>query len=153
VTTADCLVCREVQGDVDVPGGPLYADDLVVVMHMPPLPDRPSPYLGHLQVVPRRHVAGLDGLTDDEAGAIGLAVARASRALRAGEGVERIYSAVIGHGVDHLHVHLLPRYAGTPRDVPWFAVDDWEGGPHGGAAEVAEIVAELRAHLRNASPS
>jgi diadenosine tetraphosphate (Ap4A) HIT family hydrolase len=147
-TAERCLVCRELEGDVEVPGGLLYVDDLVVVMHMPPLPDRPSPYLGHLQVVPRRHVSGLDGLTDDEAAAIGQAVARVSRALRGRTGVERIYSAVIGQGVDHLHVHLFPRYAGTPQDVPWFAVDDWEGGPHGGAAEIAGVVAELRARLR-----
>jgi histidine triad (HIT) family protein len=144
VTGDGCLVCREVAGEVELPGGPLYEDDLVVVTHMPPLPDRPSPYLGHLQVVPRRHVPGLDGLTDAEAAALGLAVARASRALRAREGVERIYSAVIGHGVDHLHVHVFPRYAGTPPDVPWFAVDDWEGGPHGGAPEIAAVVADLR---------
>ena len=144
MTGDGCLVCREVAGEVELPGGPLSENDLVVVMHMPPLPDRPSPYLGHLQVVPRRHVPGLDGLTDAEAAALGLAVARASRALRAREGVERIYSAVIGHGVDHLHVHLFPRYAGTPQDVPWFAVDDWEGGPHGGAPEIAAFVADLR---------
>jgi len=146
--TADlCLVCCEVRGEIELPGGPILTDDLVFVMHVPPLPDRPLPYLGHLLVVPRRHTPGLDELTDGEAAAMGLAVARASRALRRREGVERIYSAVIGHHVDHLHVHLFPRYAGTPPDVAWTAVDEWEGGPHGGAAEIADAVTELRARL------
>ena len=140
-------MCREVRGEVEVPGGPVVADDLIVVFHVPPLPDRPLPYLGHLLVVPRRHTPGLGELSDEEAAAMGLALGRASRALRRREGVERVYSAVIGHHVDHLHVHLLPRYAGTPPDVPWTAVDEWEGGPHGGAAEIADVVAELRAHL------
>jgi diadenosine tetraphosphate (Ap4A) HIT family hydrolase len=27
-----------------------------------------------------------------------------------------IYAFVLGHGVAHLHVHLLPRYPGTPSE-------------------------------------
>jgi hypothetical protein len=40
MTTAlspDCLVCAEVDGTVDVAGGDVYADDLVVALHRPPL--------------------------------------------------------------------------------------------------------------------
>ena len=46
--------------------------------------------------------------------AIGWWCTRASRALRDVAKAEHVYAAVIGDGVRHLHVHLMPRYAGTP---------------------------------------
>jgi histidine triad (HIT) family protein len=44
---------------------------------------------------------------------------RASRALREAAGAEHVYAQVIGDRVPHLHVHLLPRYPGTPEDYWW----------------------------------
>src|SRR5436190_1593310 len=120
----ECLVCAELGGEIELPGGPVYEDRLVVAFHVPPLEGAPRPYLGHMQVVTRRHAPHLEDLTDAEAAAIGVAVARVSRALRHRTGVERVYSAVIGHGADHLHVHVFPRYEGTPREVVWVAVDE-----------------------------
>jgi diadenosine tetraphosphate (Ap4A) HIT family hydrolase len=144
--TADCLICREHRGEVELPGGPLVADDLVVAFHVLPLEQERS-YLGHLLVTPRRHAPGLDDLTDDEAAAIGVASARLARALRAVLDLERVYSAVIGHHVPHLHVHLFPRYRGTPDDLEWFRVDEWEDAPRGGPSEIAETVDRLRRAL------
>lgn len=60
-------------------------------------------------------------------------------------GVARVDVATIGHGVDHLHVHLVARWPGTPDDIAWHGVDDWPGARRGGSAEVAESVAGLRA--------
>jgi histidine triad (HIT) family protein len=54
---------------------------------------------------------------------------------------------VIGHGVDHFHLHLIARYPGTPREFWWTRVDEWPGAPRGGAAEIAEITARLRAAI------
>jgi histidine triad (HIT) family protein len=50
-------------------------------------------------------------------------------------------------GVPHLHLHLLPHYPGTPRDAQWHSVDEWEGAEHGGAHEIAELVARLQTSL------
>ena len=91
---------------------------------MPPLSG--SSYLGHLLVTPRRHCADFAGLERAEAEAVGAVIATCSAALKA-LGAERVYLATIGHGVDHLHVHLLPRWPGTPDEVPWHRVDEWEG--------------------------
>ncbi len=77
-------------------------------------------------VTSTRHVADFGGLEPDEAAAIGVDIARWSAALK-DAGATRVYTATIGHGWDHLHVHLLPRWPGTPADVPWHAVDDWPG--------------------------
>jgi diadenosine tetraphosphate (Ap4A) HIT family hydrolase len=74
--------------------------------------------------------------------------ARLARALVAAEGVERVYSAVVGHGTPHFHQHLFPRYPGTPEDVEWVEVDEWGGAPHGGAEGIAALVERLRRTLR-----
>lgn len=142
-----CLVCDEVSGAYPVPGGLILAHDRVAGFHVPPTDESERPYLGHLLVVPRRHVLGLEELTDEDAAALGVAVARLSRALRSTLELERVYSMVIGHGVPHLHVHLVPRYAGTPADTGWLRVDEWEGAPHGGDDEIADLSGRLRQAL------
>jgi hypothetical protein len=63
----------------------------------------------------RRHVARLGDLTDDESSAVGRAAARLARALTDACGAEWVYSAVIGTGVPHFHLHQIPRYPATPR--------------------------------------
>lgn len=143
---SECLVCRELRGDVTIPGGFLWEDESVVAFHLPPLVGQgnPQPYLGHLLVVTRRHVARLGGLTDEESGAVGRAAARLARALTDAGGADWVYSAVIGTGVPHFHLHLIPRYPGTPRNVAWHEVGQWEGAPHGGAEEISELADRLR---------
>ena len=141
---ADCLVCREVAGEVELPGGPLIADDLVLGFHLPPLEEFPRQLLGHLMVVPTRHAPGWADLTDAEAAATGVAIAQLARSLHGTLDIERVYTAVIGHNVPHLHVHVLPRYVGTPPEVGWMQSREWEGAPRGGAPEIAELVGRLR---------
>jgi histidine triad (HIT) family protein len=146
---AACLACRELRGEVPIPGGFLWQDESVVAYHTPPLEEagNPQPYLGHLLVVTRRHVARLGDLTDTESSAVGRAAARLARALTEDAEAEWVYSAVVGTRTLHFHLHLLPRYPGTPPDVPWHAVDEWDDGPHGGPDEIAGLVERLRASL------
>lgn len=144
-----CLVCRELGGEVAVPGGLLWQDEQAVAFHVPPVEEvgNAPPYLGHLLVVTRRHVARLGDLTAEEAAAVGCAAARLARALTETGGAEWVYSAVIGTGAPHFHLHLVPRYPGTPPEVAWHAVDEWEGARRGGTEEIAELVDLLRASL------
>jgi histidine triad (HIT) family protein len=143
----DCLVCGELSGEVEVPGGVLWAEELAVAFHVPPLSSRGDPYLGHLLVVTRRHVAGLGDLGDEEAAAVGRGAARLARALVGAAGATWVHSAVAGLDVPHFHLHLLPRYPDTPRAVPWHAVDDWDGARHGSAAAVTALCERLRSAL------
>ncbi len=142
---ADCLVCREIEGQIELPGGLLWEDTDVVAFHMPPLDGNAEPYLGHCLVVTRRHVDHLGDLTVAEAES----VARASRAVAGAlrvEGAERVHVAVIGLGVPHFHQHLYPRYPGVPPETPWMSVDELPEAPHGDGAAIAALADRLRGH-------
>ena len=140
----DCLVCGEISGEIDVPGGLLWADEHAVAFHVPPLPSRGDPYLGHLLVVTRRHVAGLADLSEEEGAAVGRGAAVLARALVAATGATHVHSGVAGTHVAHFHLHLLPRYPETPPEVAWHAVDDWEGASHGSAEQIAQLAGRIR---------
>jgi histidine triad (HIT) family protein len=132
-----CFVCDKHRAGEGVVSG----DDLMVLAHV--LPDDGRAYLGHLVVEPRRHVPGLADLTPAEAAALGQWAVRGARALDA----EHVYSSVVGHQVDHLHLHLVPRYAGTPREYWWPKLDEWPDAPMGGLPEVTRVVDDIRARL------
>jgi histidine triad (HIT) family protein len=71
-----------------IPGGAIYEDALVYAGHVQIREEKAIAYLDHLMVEPKRHAPGLADLTDTEAQALGLMVARLSRALKASEGAE-----------------------------------------------------------------
>jgi histidine triad (HIT) family protein len=144
---ADCLVCQEIAGELPVPGGLVWHDELAVAFHVPPLSGRGDPYLGHLLVVTRRHAAGLAELSEDEGAAIGRGAALLARALAAVAGATLVHSAVAGTNASHFHLHLLPRYAETPPEVAWHAVDEWAGAPHADAAAILALTERVRAAL------
>jgi histidine triad (HIT) family protein len=148
VSDTTCLLCREIAGDIALPGGPLVDDELVFAFHVPPLESDPTPYLGHLLVSPKRHIDHFGDLKPSEAARIGTVAARLGKALRQTGPVERVYAAVIGTHVPHFHLHLLPRYVGMPSEVRWYAVDEWEGAERGGPAEIATLTDRLTASMR-----
>jgi histidine triad (HIT) family protein len=149
----ECFVCDKHRDMRAVPGGEVIADEHVVVSPLPltvPSAVASSVYLGYLFVEPRRHIAELGELRSDEACAMGRLIARVSAALRDSEGAEHVYAAVIGHGVEHLHVHLIARYAGTPPEFWWTRIDEWPDAPRGDAADIAALAARLRGALARA---
>ena len=106
---------------------------------------------GHLMVLPRRAVAELEDLHGEETSELWAAVTAAVRALKAayrpdGVNVGMNLGAAAGAGVpDHLHVHVLPRWAADsnfmtavaetrvlpePLDETWRKLRAaWEPGP------------------------
>ncbi len=150
--TEDCFVCQKHRDrGALVPGGPVAEDELVLVSHVatPEALGREgaTAYLGHLFVEPRRHVPGLADLNDAEARSVGWWCMRASRALRDVARAEHVYAAVFGDGVPHLHVHLLPRFPGTPREYWGIHVNQWPQARRGTAAQIEVLVHELRGYL------
>jgi histidine triad (HIT) family protein len=143
-----CFVCdKHSLGDA-AEGGVIWSDDLVYAGHCQ-LFGRDSISLGSLVVEPRRHVAGLGDLTEAEAAAIGVLASRLARALVEVEGAEHVYSFVFGDGVaaTHLHVLLMPRYPGTPREYWQQRVVEWPDGPRGNAEAVGATSRRLASFL------
>jgi len=102
----DCVFCQIVAGKI--PSETLYQDEEVIAFRdINPL--APT----HVLIIPKRHIASLAQLTDDEMPLIGH-MARVANQLAREEGVaESGYRLVISSGeqggqiVPHLHMHLL----------------------------------------------
>ena len=58
-----------------------------------------------------------------------------------------MYAAVFGDAVPHLHVHLLPRFAGTPREYWGVHVNRWPQARRGTAVEIEALVRELHTYV------
>ena len=145
--TAQCLVCRKHRGEVAVPGGIIYQDDLISISHAQLIGKEKVHYLGHVFVEAKRHVPELADLTEREAQAVGLWISRMAKALAQTEGMEHVYSFFIGDGMPHVHVHVIGRYPGAPREFWGPKVDEWPDAPRGGEAEIAQVADRLRTYL------
>ena len=106
-TSVDCIFCEAGDGLILVRGRSCY-----VILNLYPYNN------GHLMVAPERHVATLAATTDDERGELmrltrhaemALTEAYAPQGLNVGINLGRAAGAGI---VDHLHVHLVPRWTG-----------------------------------------
>ena len=148
---SDCFVCRKHRGEIDLPGGPLFQDELVYSSHGVIGEGRSSAYLGTLFVEPKRCVPGFGDLTPAEAERVGWLASRLARALRESEGAEHVYLFVLGAHVPHLHLWVVPRYPGTPNEFRPMRLAEWPGAPRGGATEIAALCGRVRSHLGAAS--
>ena len=102
----ECVFCKIVAGEL--PSDTLYQDDEVMAFRdINPL--APT----HVVIIPKRHIASLAELSDDETSIIGH-MARVANQLARQEGIdEKGYRLVVSSGEDggqvvpHLHMHLL----------------------------------------------
>lgn len=140
-----CPICAKHHGTGPLVAPVVWADGLVVVSHLPAT-DEPT-FLGHLLVETRRHAAHLDGLTADEAMAVGHAVRCAAVGLRAELAAEFVHSAVINQRIEHFHQHVYARHPGTPEEYAWHQVDEWPDAPSGRELEVAHLCSRLRGYF------
>jgi histidine triad (HIT) family protein len=100
---------------------------------------------GHVLVVPRAHAATLPELDDPAVGelfrSVKAVMAQVQGALRPlGLNVGWNHGAACGQQVAHLHVHLLPRYAGGGRGVQLLGT----GGDRGELARIGETLRSFR---------
>jgi diadenosine tetraphosphate (Ap4A) HIT family hydrolase len=145
-------VCaKHALGD-DAPGGVLYQDELVYAGHVHNA-DGETAYRGHLVLEPRRHVEGFGLLTDDEAARLGRLANQLAAILRAALSADHVYVWALGGAPDsertprHLHVHLVPRYPGTPREYWGATITRWPDAPRVDERAMRVLVAELRGDL------
>jgi histidine triad (HIT) family protein len=143
----DCFVCRKHRGELDEPGGAIYDDGVVRAGHALLGPGGAPAYLGYLFAEPLRHAPGLADLSEEESCALGLLITRLSRALVASERAEHVYAFVLGDEVPHLHVHLVPRYPGTPRELWGLRVTDWLEAPRGGRSDIEALCGRIERNV------
>jgi histidine triad (HIT) family protein len=108
---SNCIFCKIVSGEL--PSRRIYEDDRAVAFL-----DIGAWHRGHSLVVPKRHipdvVTGTSSLPEI-APAVD-AVARLLKHRLAADGINLLSSAgeAAGQEVFHLHMHVVPRYAGEP---------------------------------------
>lgn len=114
---SDCVFCRIIAGTL--PAHVVFADAHVVAfLDLAPAAD------GHTLVVPRVHCRNLLDAPADVAAAVMVGTQRVARLLvdsLGAEGVTVVQSneAAAWQDVFHLHVHLIPRWAGDALVRPW----------------------------------
>ncbi len=134
--------------DRDLPstrGGIVYEDNFVDAYHY--CQDEGPGYLGRLLLKTKRHAPGFADLTEAEAQAVGLALARLSSALKICTGAEKVYVEAYCEVVPHLHLLLTARYPGLPQEYWRWNISDWPQAPSGGPDEINALCDQLRAHL------
>lgn len=110
----DCIFCSVARGEI--PGDTLYQDDEVLAFR-DINPQAPH----HILVIPRRHIATVNDLTDDDAALVGRLFLVAQRVAGelgvAQEGYRLVMNTnrMAGQSVYHIHLHLL---AGRPLHWP-----------------------------------
>jgi histidine triad (HIT) family protein len=107
---SECIFCRIVAGELS--SQPLYEDASVLAF----LDNHPAAR-GHALVIPKAHVETLEHLTAAEVGPLFVGVQAVMRILQtalkpSGMNVGWNHGWAAGQRVDHLHVHVIPRYAG-----------------------------------------
>ncbi|MFF7681841.1 HIT family protein [Microbacterium sp. NPDC007973] len=115
---AVCPFCRIARGD-DANAIVVFEDERTIVF--PPLAPAAR---GHLLVVPKKHFARVWDLTEDDADAVMRTVVKVSgateRVLRpAGLNLIQSNGAAATQTVDHVHVHIVPRWRGDRLVLRW----------------------------------
>jgi histidine triad (HIT) family protein len=129
-----CLFCRIVAGSAPAH---IVHETAAAVSFLDAFPAaRP-----HVLVVPRSHAPTLFELNDDEVGGLFEAVKQVQLKIQAafqplGFNVGWNHGRAAGQHVDHLHVHILPRYADGGRGIQALGA----GGDRTALAELAAIL-------------
>jgi histidine triad (HIT) family protein len=136
----------------------VYRDHLVYAGHVHTM-GAASAYRGHLVAEPCRHVEGIGLLDDAEAARLGWLTNRLAAVLRSSLQAEHVSLAVRGGDASserspaHLHMHVVPRYTGTPRQYQGFGVTRWSEGPRVDATSMGALVRELAEAFARLGPA
>ncbi|MDR4458797.1 HIT family protein, partial [Bacillus tropicus] len=77
-----------------------------------------------------------------------LITSRASKALKASECAEHSYTVVSGNGVPQMHMHIIPRYENTQKEI-WSPTEGakWNGEHYGYAEKIKKLCDIIRKYM------
>lgn len=114
---ADCIFCLIAVGKI--PSLKVHED-----AHTLAFMDNNPGTEGHVLVIPKTHADDIFAIEDHALAAVMHTAKRVSSAAKSVLGVAGVNlfqsnGAVAGQSVFHLHVHVLPRFAGDKLRLPW----------------------------------
>jgi histidine triad (HIT) family protein len=135
---ADCIFCAIVDGDA--PAQRLVEDEQTLAF----LDINPAT-TGHALVIPKRHARDLLDIPAGDLAAVGRTAQRVAHAAMTAldaDGINLLQAtgAAAFQTVFHVHVHVIPRYAGDGIQPPWIPTP-------GDTARIGEIAQRLRTAL------
>lgn len=119
---SNCIFCQIIQGVI--PSHKIYEDEFTIVFL-----DKAPVQKGHSLVIPKDHYEKLEDMDEDDLQTLIHTVQKVGRAVMKLPGVIA-YNVKLNNGpgagqvVDHLHFHIIPRYAND-------GLTDWEGKEYG----------------------
>jgi histidine triad (HIT) family protein len=111
----DCAFCRIAAGEVSVER---IAEDERTIAFMEADPAT----RGHAVVIPRGHAEGLELIAAEDLEAVAATARRVAVTMRerlGADGVNLIRARDADGAVQHLHVHVIPRYHDDALRLPW----------------------------------
>lgn len=115
-TDDNCIFCKIIAGDI--PCHRLYEDDRVLAfLDVGPLSE------GHTLVISKGHYQTIDQVPDEDAAAMGRIIPSLSKAIMQATGAKswnllQNNGSDAGQVVPHVHLHIIPRFAGDARETP-----------------------------------
>lgn len=129
----DCIFCKIVKGEL--PSYKVYEDDDTLAF----LDIKPTAQ-GHTLVVPKKHYANLEEISEEDLQKVILTVKKIGKALKEGLQAESYNvcennDKAAGQIIPHIHFHLIPRYKAD-------TLDQWPQSdyPEGRAQEILEKI-------------
>ena len=137
----DCFICNK-HKDLSPCGGIILEKGGLVLSHFPDSPTERATK-GHLLIEPWRHITDLSEMNDAEASALGNLIRNGVDGIKK-LGAEHVYLFRINDMVAHLHIHLVPRYPGTPKEFWGRKIMDWPERNAIGELEIQSVAHKLK---------
>lgn len=113
----NCIFCKIIKGEI--PSATIYENDEFKVIL-----DRFPSNEGHVLIMPKNHCANIFEADSEMAGRLFTLATKVAKIMKNTLGFENMNivqnnGPVAGQTVNHLHVHLIPRYEGDSVSVTW----------------------------------